>query len=85
MRHEFPPDNPHTIRLMDWLVRKFIATRRDGGKYFACIQGLGLPVPVELKGAFDDRLWMLEPDSATPCLAGTPDQYPLLGQTEVTP
>ncbi|MGD0237894.1 MAG: hypothetical protein ABSC55_25595 [Syntrophorhabdales bacterium] len=85
MRHEFPPDHPHTLKLMDWLVRKCITTRHDGGKYFACIQGLGLPVPDELKGAFDDKVWVLESDSATSCQTGAPDQDLLSGQTMISP
>ncbi len=56
VRHEFPLDNPHTVRLMDWLVRKFVSAVQDREKYLSCIQGLGLPVPEELKTAFEEKL-----------------------------
>ena len=49
-------DHPHTVRLMDWLVRKFVNAVRDRERYLSCIQGLGLPVPEELKTAFEEKL-----------------------------
>ena len=79
--HGFPPDHPHTVRLMNWLVLKFITTRKDGRKYFACIQGLGLPVPDELKGAFEDKVGVLESDGAISCPA--PGQDALSGETVI--
>ena len=81
--HGFPPDHPHTVRLLNWLVLKFITTRKDGRKYFACIQGLGLPVPDELKGAFEDKVGLLESDGAI--AFPVPDQHAPSGGTMISP
>ena len=56
LTREFPPDHPHTLKLMDWLVRTFITTPRNREKYLSCIERLGLPVPKKLKAAFDEKL-----------------------------